>query len=265
MVKIANWLIIICFVFASGCITGDILEFATPEGAPSDIEASDGYCQLELNQSNTADTLSVIHLPDHETLSQSKNVIASSGQKKRNNYKQWFKLASFDEDSLILNHKYYFLCDERPKVLFCEPWPGFCFDSQTTLSVALLDKPFANNNAKRIAVLRFVLSQFRKDIGTVRADNKNLNICSMMVNQAFEGLLVNLKESPSSAGKIDDSNGFELSHINMDTCKVQLTIDDNIATVKMRTGSYTKWRIGLSVYKFSDDRSNTCYRKDSDQ
>jgi hypothetical protein len=119
-VGVTRLLVLICCSFLCGCA---VLEFVTPEGSPSNEEISESYYQTELKKSDAADVLGTIHKPEYELLSQSKRVVASSGQKKKG-YKTWFNMVAFDENGLTARRKYLFIVDERPKLLFVEPWEG---------------------------------------------------------------------------------------------------------------------------------------------
>ncbi|MHC4115101.1 MAG: hypothetical protein ACYSSL_07265, partial [Planctomycetota bacterium] len=101
-------------------------------------------------------------------------------------------MVAFDEDGLTAKRKYLFIEDERPKILFVEPWECAKFDCEMVLEREVLDKPYSNDNSRRIAILKQILENFRSDMREVRLDNKNLDVLGMMANQAFETVLVKL-------------------------------------------------------------------------
>ncbi len=220
--------------FLSGCYEGDFLK---PEFPPYAKARNRGYHATVLRSSSAADVLNVIHLPKYELLSQSKNVIASAGEKKRKGFKRWFKMVAFDEQDLLARRKYMFTEDERPKLLFVEPWEYLRFDCQVVLEQELLDEPYANENARRIAILKQILKDFKSDIADVKLDNDVLDISGMMVNQALEAALVKLDQSPAIAAKLSDEGGIVFSHIILDKGKVRLVIEGDIATVELKAGS----------------------------
>ena len=222
-----------------GCVAVDVAEFFTPAGPPDCNEAYEGYYKTELKTSNSADVLTMINLPEYELLSQSKSVVASVGQKKKG-YKTWFKMVAFDENEMTARRKYFFVVDERPKALFVEPWEGVRFDSEVVLESEVLDEPYADENARRIAILRWVLENFRKDIDEVEQDNKTLAISGMLVNQAFEAVLVKLDSSPALATELSDEGGLGFEHISFDKGKIRMVIADDIVSIKIRLGSFTK-------------------------
>jgi len=194
----------------------DVVEYLLPGGPPDSNSAYYSYYETELNVSNSADVLSTIHLPEYELLSQSKNVVASFGEKRKKGYKKWFKMVAFNEDDLKAKRKYLFIEDERPKFLFLEPWEGLKFDCEVILKSEVLEEPYADENARLIAILQHVLDTFRLDIKEVAADNKALDICGMMVNQALETILVKLDSTPALATRINEDKGMTFNHINLD-------------------------------------------------
>jgi hypothetical protein len=222
-----------------GCVVRDTVVFLTPERPPYDDEVSRVYHQTRLKESTSADVLSQIHLPQQELLSQSKSVVASYGQKKEG-YKRWFKMVAFDENQLTAQRKYLFIEDERPKVLFVEPWEGLAFDCEQVLTPEILSKPYANENARRIEILKWMLKSFRKDVGEVSQDNKDLEICGALVNQAIETVLVRLDSVPALATRLSEEQGVQFEHVNFGKGRIRMDIKDDIATVKIRLGSRVK-------------------------
>ena len=225
-----------------GCVAVDTGEFLAPAGDPNETFINRAYDQTQLNQSTSADVLAVIHMPEYELLSQSKSVIASQGEKKRG-HTVWFNMVAFDENNQTAKRKYRFIEDERPKRLFVEPWESVRFDCEMVLAGEVLDKPYANENARRIAIYDWVMENFRQDIDEVGLDNKKLKISGMMVNQTLETFKVQLDASPALAARLSEPLGVEFNHINMDKGKIQmLSIDDTVA-IKIRLGSPIKrWK-----------------------
>lgn len=233
-----------------GCVVLDTVEFLRLEKPPSYERILESYRQIELKESSSADVLTTIHLPEYELLSQSKSVVASSGQKKKG-YMRWFNMVAFDENELTARRKYCFIVDEKPKILFTQSWwtgwTGLWFDSEVVLESKLLDAPYANENARRIAILRKVLENFREDISEVGLDNKVLKTSGMMVNQAFETVLVKLDAEPGSpalARRLSEQSGLEFEHISLKKGRIRMVVVDDIARVKIRLGSFVKKRIG---------------------
>ena len=231
-----------CLFFSlalSGCF---ITDFARPEGPPKDKAVAEGYLNTQLKVTDAAEVLNTIHMPEYTVLSQSSSVIAASGQKIEG-YKNWFNMVAFDEDQLTATRKYIFTINEKPKVLFNDTWPQFSYDSQAVLPADILDKPYADESSRRIAVLEYIQATLAKDMREVEADNKDLAALGMVINQTFDRLLIKLKESPALATKLDDEEALEFDHINMDKGKIGMVIEGDIVTVKMRVGSsYKKFK-----------------------
>ena len=108
-------LVLIGFCSLCGCA---VYEYAKPEEPPSNVQLfEDFYRKVELRKSSSADVLTVGGYWENELLSQSKRVVAWSGQKKKG-YKSWLKMVACDENDSRANRKYLFIEDEKPKVLF---------------------------------------------------------------------------------------------------------------------------------------------------
>jgi len=237
--------LIFVFLFGlCGCVVMDSFEFVAPAGDPPDSHMFDGYKEIELKKSTAGDVMDAIYIPEYELMSQSKRVIASQGKKKRS-HKMWFNMAAFDEDKMTVQRKYLFIEDERPKLLFMEPWEGVRFHCEMVMDKEVFENPYANENARRIAVLKQVLENFRSDIGEVERDNKMLKVCGMMVNQALETVIVKLDvrpESPALAIRLDEKKGVEFDHINLDKGRIGMLIEcDEFVTVKMMLGSFVQY------------------------
>lgn len=211
----------------------------TPEGPPTNKQIYTQYRQTTLKQSTSADVLSRFGTPKYALLSQSKSIAALGGTTKEG-HKIWFNMVTFDENDLMAKRKYYFISNERPKQLFVEPWEGLDFGCQMVLSKEILGEPYADENARRIAILKKVDADTRKDTSEIGADNAMLSLGGMMAGQGMESLLTKLDASPALAVRLSEPNGLEFEHINFDKGKLRMVIDNDIVTVKMRLGSYEK-------------------------
>jgi hypothetical protein len=220
----------------SGC---SVVEFFTPSGPPSYQEIYAVYKQTALKHSTSADVLAAFGGAKNELLSESKTVIASAGRKKKG-YKTWFNMVAFDENELIAKRRYVFIADERPKELFVEPWEGVDFGCQMVLPKEVLDEPYANENARRIAILKQVVKDTRKDTGEVGADNEVVGVGGMTAGQAIDALVARLSASPALAARLSEPEGLEFEHINLDKGRLRMTVEDDVATVKMLLGSFAK-------------------------
>jgi hypothetical protein len=197
------------------------------------------YHQTILRQSTSSEVLPRFGTPDYAFLSQSKSIVAIAGTT-RQGHKMWLNMVTFDENELIAKRKYFFISNERPKILFVEPWEGVDFGCQMILPKDVLDEPYANENARRIAILKKVDVDTRKDTSEVGTDNATLSLCGMMAGQGMESLLNKLDESPALAIRLSEPNGLEFEHTSFDKGRLRMVIDNDIVTVRMRLGSFVK-------------------------
>lgn len=244
--RVSKLSLLICCLVLSGCT---LVDYFTPEKPPYDAELFDSFSRIELNKSTSSDVLGMIYLADYELLSQSKSVIAAAGRKKEG-YKTWFEMAAFDENESAVKRKYFFEIDEKPKVLGKSPKEGLRFDCDVVLPAKVLNEPYANENVKRIAILKQILDDFRKDIADVQKDNKTLATGGMLVDQAITSVLTTLNSSPALAIRLNEPSGVEFSHLALDKGKIQMVVIDTIARVKIRLGSFWNMRVaGDTFYK----------------
>ena len=222
----------------------ETIEFFTPEGKPEDADIRYAYDRTELKVSSSADVLSTIHLPEYELLSQSKSVVATHGTKKRKHHKMWFKMVAFDEDALTAQRKYILFEDERPKFLYADPVGGVKFECEMVLGKEILNEPYANENARRIAVLKKVLERFQDDMSEVEADNKELRMTGMIAHQALTSLITELGAEPGSAaqaGRLDSVKGVGFSNMSYTHGLAWMRIECNdIVRIKIFLGSFAK-------------------------
>ncbi len=232
----------------SGCA---VVGFLRPEGPPGNEQIMANYDDITVKVSSAADVLIVLDTPAAEAVdeltSQSKSVIVSAGQKKKG-YKRWFNMAAFDEDELTVRRKYVLIVDEKPKVLFVEPRTYLSFDCQSALrsgaegsdkdtAGGVLDEPYANENARLIAILKQVLEDFQLDLDQVKSDNKVLAASGGLVNQALTSVLVELEDSPGLAARLSDAAGMKFEHISLGTGKIRMLLEDDVVTIRARLGS----------------------------
>jgi len=227
------YFLLITFCLFCGC---SVVEYFQPEGPPSYEQIYAAYDSTSLNMSNAADVLSSINLPEYELLSQSKRVVASAGQKKKG-YKSWFNMVAFDENDSTAKRKYLLVVDEKPKILFVSPMENLSFDCEMVIESEVLDKPYADERTRRIAVLKGVLENFRSDIAEVSQENKTLDNSGMMVNQALGTVLVKLDSSPALASRLHEPAGLLFDHVSFGKGKIQMVVTYDIVAVKIRLGS----------------------------
>jgi hypothetical protein len=219
-----------------GC---SVSEYFKKEEPPYDEELADSYYQTRLKESSSADVLTTIHRPEYEVLSQSKSVVASTGQKKKG-HQMWFNVVAFDENEATAERKYFFVVDEKGKDFLFGPKRSLKFDSQMVLEPDILDEPYASENARRIAMLQQLSKNFHSDIDELAQDNKTLDVCGMLVNQTLETVLQRLDSSPALASKLSDAKGLDFDHITLGKGRISMmSIMDDIINVNIGIGSLT--------------------------
>jgi hypothetical protein len=233
-------------LLACGLLAGcEVLDFMTPEWPPSNEQIKAIYNKTVLRQSTAADVLMLFDKPKYALLSQSKSIIALAGQKKKG-YKTWLNMVSFDENSLIAKRKYVLISDEKPKQLFVEPWEGVDFRCQMVLPQKLLDEPYADENARRIAVLKQVGADTRKDTAEVGADNEVISVGGMIVGQGIDAVVTKVDGSPALASRFDEPGGLEFEHITYGKGRLYMVVEGDTVTVRMQLGSFAKkWKVSL--------------------
>ena len=236
MKRAIRLLIMVVCGMLTGCY---VVDFARPEGKPSNQWVYDIYRQIEIKRSNAADVLMLFGTPDFALLSQSKSAVVLAGQKKKG-YKMWFDMVSFEENALIANRKYVFISDEKPRQLFVEPWEGVYFDCQMVLPKKILDEPYANENSRRIAILEQVGENARTDTADVGIDNRDIVICGMIIGQALDKAGVEFDDSPALASRLSEPKGFEFQHPGYKTGRLFMNIDGDVVMLKLRLGSFAK-------------------------
>lgn len=227
-------LVFICCFALWGC---SVVEYFKKDEPPFDEELAASYHQTRLKESSSADVLTTIHRPEYEVLSQSKSVVASTGQKKKG-HQMWFNMVAFDENKATAERKYFFVVDEKGKDFLFGPKRSLKFDSQMVLESDILDEPYANENARRMAILQQLLKNFRSDIDELAQDNKTLDVCGMLVNQTLQTVLQKLEASPSLASKLSDADGFDFDHITLGKGLIRMmSVMDDIINVNINISS----------------------------
>lgn len=248
MKRLKSLALVVCFglvaLFLASCIVADAYYLVKPDLKPSEKQIANAYNQTQLRKSTASDVLPLMYTPEatSELFSQSTKVLAVQGSKNKG-YKMWFTLIAFDEDDLLAKRKYLMIEDEKPKILFTEPWEGMRFDCQMILEGDILDEPYSDENARRIAILKYVRQMTSDDIVEVKGDNKVFEVCGGMANQGIRSAILDLEDSPALAVRLSDEKGLAFTHISFGRGKIQMLIEDNIVTVKMMLGSFTKkWK-----------------------
>jgi hypothetical protein len=230
--------VVLCFAL-SCCWLIDFKDFMTPEGPPKLKEIAKTYYLTELRKSTAADVLPLLYMPQYSLLSQSTSILAAQGEKKKG-YKLWFTMVRFDENDLLAKRKYLMVADEKPKVLIpTQPWAGMRFDGRLVLEGEVLEEPYADENARRIAMLKFAREAIHDDIAEVKEDNKAYEVCGAMINQSIEATLTVLEHTPALAVRLSDEKGLDFEHRSFDRGKIGMTSDERTVTIRIRVGSFT--------------------------
>jgi len=248
-------LILCCLAtLAGGCSSQSGL--ASQRGRLSfEQEVSAPYDQIAIKQSLTLDALPAIQrtrvqlppaLAGTELLSRNADAVASVGQSK-DGQRTWFNMIRFHEFRLNVIRKYFMLVDERAGRLRPGSRRGMRFDCQVVLGQALLDESYPSEYARQITILKHVLENLRKDAAELGADidapgqnNRTLSVLTMLMNQTFEMILLKLDSSPMLTARLSGPDGAQFDHINFDQGTVRMTIDDDVATVEIRFGSFAR-------------------------
>ncbi len=221
---------ITCCIFLSGC---DF--FTSHERYTGDSWLLDRYNQIVLKQSSSAEVLSVIQ-QENDFLSQSESVVAAWGDKRKGSM-LWFSAVAFDEDLLTAKRKYSFVADERIKGYFVVPAQKLRFDIEAVLDPKVLAEPYANENARRIAVLKQLLKDYSSDIIQLAPDSQTLTSGSMMARRVVNTVITKLEQNPAYAIKLDEPNGLDFDHPVLGKGRARLVITDDIATLTIKVGT----------------------------
>ncbi|MBN1393270.1 MAG: hypothetical protein JW947_10775 [Sedimentisphaerales bacterium] len=208
----------------------------TAESLLPPYESADAYNKTEMKESTSADVLGAITKED-ELLSQSKSVVASQGIKKKG-HKLWLTMVTFDENTSMAKRKCFFIVDEKAESVPFITRRRLDFDIETVLEGKVLEEPYANENARRIAILSKVLEDTRRDIDEVAPDNKMIVICGGLINQTLSTVLQKLKDSPVLATKLSGKSGLGFEHITIGKGKIVMNVTDDIAAVRVRSGGF---------------------------
>jgi len=219
-----------CCIFISAC---DIV--TSYERYTGDSWLLDRYDRIVLKESSSAEVLSVIQQED-DFLSQSESVVAAWSDK-RSVSMLWFSAVAFDEDLLTAKRKYSFVADERVKGYYVVPAPKLRFDAQAVIDPLVLAEPYANENARRIAVLKQLLKDYNSDIVQLTPDSQTLTSGSMMARRVVNTVITKLEQNPAYAIKLDEPNGLDFDHPVLGKGRAGLVITDDIATLTIKVGT----------------------------
>lgn len=214
------------------------------------------YYQTRLGASSTLDVLAQMEAPDYkfapeqidlQLLTQSDTTVASSGRS-ADRYKTWVNIVVFDERRMTASRKYFFCSDERSREA-TKPSPaallgrnkGLLFDAQLLLDPKIATTPYATEEARRIAILRWAAEQFGADVRglTNRAEeptqiNELVATAGLMMNQTFQGVMLAMTRSPAVARNLTDTAGVAFNHMSLGEGRIQMLATNEAVALKIR-------------------------------
>ena len=231
------------------------LDYLPPEELPY-AKLAIPYSRTRLKTSVSLDVLNVARDPDYQferdkveqpLLTQSDTVIAYSARSV-DGMKSWLDMIVFDEFRMTASRKYFFCVDEKAEVAPTEPQyylipprRGILFDSEFVIDPQVLTTPFATDEARKIALIKWLSEQFRADVAALVGNPEDpvrgselVTTAAMMVRQVFTGLLVELDKSPGLAASLGRKKGVAFPHMSLDEGRIRLVVEDDVAVMKIR-------------------------------
>ncbi len=190
------------------------------------------YHLTTLKVSTSADTIPVIQA-EGEFLVKGENAIASWGDKKKGSV-VWFNAIAFDDESSKAIRKYGFVATPKKRR------QSMRFDAELVVNPDVLNEPYANENARKIAILKSILKDFSNDLAPLVKDSRSLNSASLMVKQLLKSLIYELNASPALAASLDDFSGMDFNNMNLGKGKTRMIIIDGVVSLKSMTGTSIK-------------------------
>ena len=209
------------------------------------------YDGANLKTSLTLDVLGKIHRSQGELapyfvgaelLSQSDNVVASSARTE-DGRRIWFNMVAFHELRLNVVRKYFFMAEDTPPTLGGKARRGLRFDCAVVLPDEIIEKSYADDSARQIAVLKYIRESLGRDLnelgaGATGQNDNALNVCGLLLNQTFEMILRRVDNSPAAAAALSQPNGLEFDHITFDKGTVRMVAGGDTAAVKILFGAF---------------------------
>ena len=189
-----------------------------------------------LRFSSSADVLATIAPAGTELLSQSENALATWGQNEKGS-QLWFNAVAFDEEKLTATRKYCFLTNEKTKQFLIIAKPRFIFYGRAVIASNILDEPYPNQNAKRIAIYKNFMTSFNNDMIQLTSDSHTLQSAVLMVKQALTTVLrQKLDLSPALAARFADEDGLGFLHPTLGKAVIRMSIENGIADINIEIG-----------------------------
>ena len=252
LMKMGRLAVAVCLLMA-GCSVVSSISNGDKRRLAFEQKLSQPYDETAIKTSLTLDVLPRIEKhqerldPEYagaELVSPSDNVVALYGQSK-DGHQIWFNMFTFHEYKLNVIRKYFFLVDDRAGSLGMGSRKGLRFDCEVVLDDAVSRENYPDENSRRAAILRQALADLHEDIAQVEPESRRvdrnsrkLDVCGMLMNQAFEMIRLKLDASPSAAGQLDQPEGIEFDHISFGTGRVRLYVTDDVARIKILLGTF---------------------------
>ena len=214
------------------------------------------YDRTQLARTTSLEVLSLARDPAYQfrpqdadpvLLTQSDTVVAYSGRSV-NGRKTWLDLIAFDESRMTASRKYFFCIDEQATTApdpsgrtLIPPRPGLLFDSEFAVDPEVLTTPYATEEAQKIAIIKWLAGRFQSDvtvlIGSPRRPtqgNEQVIVSGLMVNQVFQGILIELAQSPGLAKNLATEQGIQFPHANLGAGRIRLLVENDTAVLTIR-------------------------------
>ncbi len=236
----------------SGCT---VLRYTPPNRLPYATLAVP-YNFTQIKATTTLSVLGMADAPEYQLksedigqqlLNQSDLAIALSGQS-ADTFKTWVNLIVFDEHRMTAARKYFFCSDEKatvapdhPKRLLVPPRRGVIFDCQCVLPPEIQTTPYATEEVRQIAIVRWLADQFDADVHDLTGEtskpvqpNEMISMSGMMMNQVFRGVLGELVRSPGLTRSLAGEEGVEFPHISLNQGRIRLVVVNDVVDIKIR-------------------------------
>ena len=98
----------------------------------------------------------------------------------------------------------------------------------------ILDAVYPTQNAQYIAVLQAAAKYFHDDALEVMKDSQILESSVLMVDQAFNSILIKLQTNQALAAHLPWLEGMEFQHPILGESRIRMIILDNIVKIKIK-------------------------------
>ncbi len=267
-------ILVLTAVFVAGC---DNVPSADP---PDKNKVFNRYDSIVLGKDTSATVLQKLYnksLDKEEYLSQSESVVAKWAQRgkydplliQRGAYAVvWFNIVAFDEESMTAKRKYAFLSDEDSPgwwALLGASSQKMRFDMEMIMDDGVLDQPYTSASDKWIAIIEESKKLYLDDARDIRKDSHAIDSISLLINETFNQILMQIKNSPALTQRIDQASGLSFDHSVLNEGRLLIVIDAASKTVdvKIKLGSSTEDFANQSDVKKLVDKQSTSSSKET--